>query len=60
MRLRTSRTLSGFRTFSSVTGQIPPFAKVAAITAIVSQFASMAQHLPIKIKIHCQSIAYAG
>jgi len=31
-------------------GQMPPFARVAAITAIVSQFASMAQHLPIKIK----------
>lgn len=25
-------------------GQIPPLAKVAAITAIVSQFASMEQH----------------
>jgi len=31
-------------------GQMPPFARVAAITAIVSQFASIAQHLQIKIK----------
>lgn len=41
---KTSLTTSGLKTFSSVKGQIPPFAKVEAITAINSQLASIEQH----------------
>lgn len=39
-----SRTASGLRMFSPVMGQIPPFARVAAITAPVSQVISIEQH----------------
>ena len=43
MRLRVFRTAPALRTRSSVIGQMPPLANVAAMTLADSQFTSMEQ-----------------
>lgn len=48
IRDKTSRTESDLSTWSPVVGQIPPLARVAAITDTLSQSTSIEQHLEVK------------